>query len=97
MKITLTAQSFLDKFRVIRPNQFSYEGLQAVFGWYESLEEESGAQFEFDPIGISCEWTEYDNLKQFQSDYSKDYTCIEDISNETSVLELEHGFIVREF
>ena len=97
MKITLTEQHFLDRFRVIRPNQFSYEGLQALFGWYEQLAEESDTEFEFDPIGISCEWTEYDNLKQFQSDYSKDYTCIEDISNETHVIETEHSFLVREF
>ena len=97
MKITLTEQHFLDRFRVIRPDNFSYEGLQALFGWYESLEEESGTEFEFDPIGISCQWTEYDNLKQFQSDYSDEYESIEDITQETSVIELEDGFLVQEF
>jgi len=34
---------------------FSYDGLNALFDFYEVLEDETGEQIEFDPIAICCE------------------------------------------
>ncbi len=98
MKVTLTEQHFLDRFRVIRPNDFSREALESLFGWYESLEEETNKDIEFDPIAITSEWTEYDTLEQIQEDYGNMYRTIEQVEDETFVLKLESGgFVVREF
>lgn len=98
MIITINEQQFLDKFRAIRPTDFSREALEALFAWYESLEDESDENIEFDPIAITSEWCEYDTIEQIADDYGSDYTKIEDVEDKTFVIKLESGgFIVREF
>ena len=67
MKQTLNEYQFTQEFKRIRPNQFSYEGLQALFHWFEEYEDETGEEIEFDVIAICCEWSEYENLKEFQN------------------------------
>jgi len=59
MKTTLTESEFVNRFRAVRPNQFSIEGLRALFAHIEEMEQSGGDELEFDPIGICCEWTEY--------------------------------------
>ena len=59
---TVTRHTFIDTFRKLRPENFSYEGLNALFDFYEELEDGTGEQIEFDPIAICCEWSEYDSF-----------------------------------
>lgn len=40
-------------------NNFSYEALDELFEYYESLSDETGEDVELDPVAINCEWTEY--------------------------------------
>jgi len=50
---------FCDTFkRLDRDQQFSYEGKQVLFDYFEEREEETGAPFIFNAIEVSCEWTE---------------------------------------
>ena len=94
----VTESQFIDRFRKIRPTNFTYEGLQALFEYLEQYEDDTGDTIEFDVIGLCCEFSQYDNLKEFQDDYGKDYECIEDIENETMVVPVdEESFIVRQF
>jgi len=98
MKETIGEERFIDKFCQLRPNQFTYEGLSALFEWLEQLEEEMGEEMEFDVIGLCCEYCEYDNLKEFQDEYGEEYETIEDIENETIVIPInEESFIIAVF
>jgi hypothetical protein len=94
----VTESQFIERFRQIRPTNFTYEGLQALFEYLEQLEDDTGEEIEFDVIGLCCEFSQYDNLKEFQDDYGKDYECIEDVENETMVVPVdEESFIIRQF
>ena len=53
---------------------------------------------ELDVIGLCCEYTEYDNLEEFQADYGDEYETIEDIQNSTTVIMIDDdSFIIRQF
>jgi hypothetical protein len=99
MKITLNFYGFERAFqRYGRSEHFSYEGLQALFEWLEQYEEDAETEMELDVIGICCDFSEYDNLKEFQEDYGKDYESIEEIENETLVIPIDdESFIIQQF
>ena len=48
---------------------FSYEGLSALFTYLEETEEED---YELDVIALCCEFTEYDSIGEYISDYGKE-------------------------
>ena len=98
MKVTINQTQFIDKFMQLRPNNFSYDGLIALFEWLEQYEEDTETEIELDVIAICCDFSEYDNLKDFQQDYSKDYESIEEIENETLVIPIDdESFIIQQF
>lgn len=101
MKKTITKHEFIEKFEQLRPNSFSYEGLQAMFDYFEEYEESTGSEIEFDVIGICCEYTEYENLEEFQRDYGTYYDSLETIESETEVIYMygqnSDNFIIRQF
>ena len=94
---TVTRHTFIDTFRKLRPNNFSYDALDALFDYFEQLEDDLGEQIEFDPIGICCEWSEYDSLEEIKEDYD----CIDtedDLYEHTQFIPLDNGsYIIREF
>lgn len=56
---TITLSDFRDAFRRMeRTDQFSYEGLELIFDYIESYEQDSGEQIELDVIALCCEWAE---------------------------------------
>jgi len=55
MKQTVNLYDFMDAFRKMDRDYYSYEGYQALFDWYEELDPD----FELDVIAICCDWTEY--------------------------------------
>ena len=83
-----------------RGNQFTYEGLKALYEYLEDYEDECGETIELDVIGLCCEYSEYEDLDEFWGDYDKDeYPTLEDIQDETTVIEIEgsDGFIILSF
>jgi hypothetical protein len=100
MKITVSVSDFRDAFRDCnRQDNFSYEGLGALYEWIEEYEDGSGAETELDVIGLCCDFTEYADLKEFQGDYSKeDYPDIDSISEMTIVIPVtDESFIIQAF
>ena len=99
MKITINFDGFERAFqRYGRGEQFSYEGLQALFEWLEDIESDMGEEQELDVIGLCCEFAEFENLKEFQDDYGTDYESIEDIENDTMVIPIDkESFIIQQF
>lgn len=102
MKQTVTEDMFIDTLNKLRPNQFSYYALCALFEHYEALEEDTGEQIEFDPIAICCEWTEYgladEAAEAYGLDVSKsDEEIIEELREKYTVIETEdEGLLVSE-
>ena len=97
---TITRHSFQDAFyKMGRGNQFSYQGLLALYDWFEEYEDSAGSQIELDVIAICCEYAEYDSLKDFQDDYGDEYKSLENIENRTTLIKIEgtEGFIVEQF
>lgn len=100
---TVRFSDFVDRFHDFdRANQFSYEGLRALFDYLEEYEEETGEQIELDVIALCCDYTEYRNLEEFQDEYGEEYQSIEDIQDKTTVLSCPssdnpNAFIVQAF
>lgn len=78
MKQTINLYQFRDAFMSIRPNNFSHEGLEQLFDYFESYEDDTGEQIELDVIAICCEYAE-----NTPKDIAKYYNIeIEDDGNE---------------
>ena len=98
MKQTVNFSQFVDTFKAVRPNNFSYDGLRALFDYLEEYEEDTGEEIEFDVIAICCDYSEYASIKEFRQDYSEDYETIEDIEKETTVIKIDgDAFIIQQF
>jgi len=71
---TVNEHQFIDAFKTwdTYKNNFSYEGLKAL---YEELEQVAECNFpeqtlELDVVAICCDYTEFENFKDFQEQYS---------------------------
>ena len=99
MKETVTVYRFRDAFKQsdTYKNNFSYEGLHALFEYIEEVEDDIGEEFEFDMVGICCDYTEYDDIEDFNEQYSheKDGYTLDDIREETVVIEIPDYSIAK--
>jgi hypothetical protein len=81
-------------------DNFSYNGRVALFEYLEQNEEDLGYEFDFDPVGLRCDYAEYTDLAEFWNEYDRyEFQCMEDIENETSVIYIPNsaGFIIQQF
>lgn len=100
MKQTINFSMFCDAFAAAgRNNQFSYNGLVALFDYLEQYEDETGTELELDVVSLCCDFTEYKNLDEFQADYGEDYETMEAVEDETAVIYIfgGEGFIIQAF
>ena len=101
MKTYVTKSEFMATFRQSseRKDTFSYEGLQALFEYFEEYEESCGEEIKFDMIAICCEYSEYENLKEYQEDNQSDIETLEELQDETTVIPIENTdkFIIQVF
>lgn len=68
MKRTIDLSKFRDAFeRMGRKENFSYEGLELLFNYFEEVDE----NMELDPIAICCDFNE-DTWQAIANDYSID-------------------------
>jgi hypothetical protein len=96
---TINEYQFADAFeKANRGNQFSYDGLRALYDEFDKFEDSSGEQIELDVVAICCEYNEYDSLKDFQEDYGDDYQSIDEIGQATTVIMIDDtSFIIQAF
>ena len=89
---TVSKNDFIEWFRKSeqRKNQFSYEGLNALFDHLEEYEEDTGEKIEFDPIAICCDYTEYKNIEEYKENYALGNN-INEIRELTTVIETRKG------
>ena len=98
MKQTINEHQFRQAFMECRPTQFSYEGLHALWEWFEQYEEDTSEDVELDVIAICCDYSEYKNIEELQGDYGTEYT-MENLIDMTTVISIENteGFIIQQF
>ena len=60
-----------------RRNQFSYGALEAIFDFYESIEDDTSEPIELDIIATCCEFTEYDSAYEAMQNYQPEDMPIE--------------------
>ena len=100
MTQNVTNSMFHDAFiDMNRADNFSYEALNALFDYLNEIGEGPETEYDLDVIAICCEYTEYDNIKEFQSNYGLEYKSIEDIEQTTTVLRIENSdsFVIHQF
>jgi len=56
MYIRVTESIFIDSFQAIRPDNFSYAGLQTLYEYFTDMDSE---EMELDVIGICCDFCQY--------------------------------------
>jgi hypothetical protein len=87
MKTTVNLYDFRDAFRQAdRMENFSYEGLEILFDYFEQIEEDSGQELELDVIAICCEYNE-DTFEDIASNYSINIEGLDEDDAEEAVLE----------
>ncbi len=92
---------FIDNWPESRKDQFSYDGMQALFNYLEEYEESTGDKVEYDPIALCCEYREYDSFADFQKEYP-DIKDFEELADHTQVIEVDNAmktdqFIIQRF
>jgi len=99
MKQTIGIHQFNKAFEDMnRLTNFSYEGRKALFDYLEQYEQDTGSEVELDVIALCCEYSEYDNLAEFQKDYGKEYESMKDIEDATQVIKIDdESFIIQQF
>ena len=71
MKQSINLYQFRDAFQAIRPDNFSYEGLEVLFDWSESMDDDCGTETELDVIAICCEFSELEP-REIRENYDTD-------------------------
>ena len=97
---TITLSNFRDYFNKSDQynNVFSYKGLECLYNYLWDLSEDVGENIEMDYVAFCCEYTEYNNIKEFQADYGTDYKTIEDIEEQTTIIRIDNqSFIIQQF
>ncbi len=69
MKQSINFSQFYDAFQSIRPDDFTYDGLKALYDWIEEMDDSCGTETELDVIALGCEFTEYDSADMAACEY----------------------------
>lgn len=82
---------FAEHFKSIRPDNFSWEALDALYEYLTDLEESTGEQIELDVIALCCEFSEYSIAEALES-----YDCedLEDLERTRSVIRVNEETVI---
>lgn len=91
MKQTVSRNEFIDAFRAYdRMDNFSIQGLDALFEYFEQWEAETGEEIELDVIAICCDFSE-DATESIAKSYDIDLEDMDDEEKKEAVEEYLHG------
>lgn len=100
MKQSVNESEFIRAFdRMGRGDKFSVQGRVALFEFLENMEDSMETEFELDVIALCCEYTEYENIEEYNNDYGTVHESYEDIE-ETSVIVVDRekeSFIIQSY
>lgn len=88
MKQTIGLSEFRSAFHNMgRGNQFSYDGLKALFNYLEEVDED----MELDVIALCCEFKEYEDEEALCSEHGM---TIDEISDRAIVIRADNGAVI---
>ena len=91
MKQTINFYQFRDAFMNLRPNNFTYEGLIALFDWFEEYEASTDTEIELDIISICCDYTQ-STIKEALDVY--DLNSLEELEEKTIVIPVNEDEVI---
>jgi len=110
MKRTINKWEFKDAFRDMgRKDQFSYNGLGALFERLEGYEDDTGEEIELDVIALCCDYSEYDTALEAAREYGyepeqtrsvmdeREAAALEWLQERTTVITFDGGIIIQGF
>ena len=95
----INQSQFIDEFRAHgRQDQFSYNALVALFQYMVEMEDQTGEELQLDVIALCCEYAEYEDIEEYNADYTKAET-MEDIEDRTTVIYIHRGdaFLIQQY
>ncbi len=86
MITTISKSDFIDTFKKSETykDNFSYEGLEALFDYMEDLENDIG-QIEFDMVCIACDYSEYKTAWEAMEQYQPDDMPVIDMEKHAGI------------
>ena len=109
MKQTVNFTDFVDAFRTHnRMDQFSYDGLKALFEHLEQYEEDTGEEMELDVIALCCDFSEHATATEAATEHGweadaeadeddNEEAALEWLQDQTTVIPHKKGVIVQSF
>lgn len=110
MKQTVNFSDFVDAFFRThnRMDQFSYEGLKALFEHLEQYEEDMGEEMELDVIAICCDYSEHSTAVEAATQHGweaeaegdeddNEEAALEWLQGQTTVIPHKEGLIIQSF
>ena len=100
MKQTVNFYDFDRAFKLAdRLDNFSYEGRRALFDYLEQYEDDCDIELELDVIGLCCDFTEFENLAEYNDAYCARVASLEELAELTPVIRIpdSEGFIIANF
>ena len=101
MKKTINEFEFVQAFDdYMRSENFSRAGRFALYEYLTDLEEDMGEEIELDVIAICCDFTEYENLKDFSEQYGRTYTHMDEVHDDAGYVITDYDgdrFIAQDF
>lgn len=104
----INVYQFRDAFREIRPDNFSYAGLGALFEYLDDLSDDIGEPITLDVIALCCEYAEYeltellhdyddyhDDIRQIKADYESGELDDSEAMHEVCEYLSEHTQVIR--
>lgn len=88
MIIKVTKSIFIDEFKAVRPDNFTYSGLEALFDYLDDCQPD----IELDVIEICCDFCQYDTVEEACSAY--DLKDREELEYNTIVIDCADGSII---
>ena len=94
MKQTVNLYDFRRAFESVRPDQFSYEGLEVLFDSLESLSDDTGEEVELDVIALCCGFSE-STVDEIAENYTFNVSHLDGDEKTEAVMEYlqEHTFV----
>lgn len=91
MKQTINLSQFRDEFQSIRPNNFSYEGLEILYDYIDEMIPD----YDLDVIELCCDYSE-ESIEELIRSYSIDCDGIEDDEIDAHVLDYinDHSIVL---
>jgi hypothetical protein len=92
MIIEVTRSIFIDQFRAVRPDNFNYAGLNALYDYYEQYQEDTGEEIELDVIALCCDFCQYDSIEEVCKAY--DLADREELEENTIIIDCDDESVI---